>query len=108
MRFSKINFLRLRNDPRALVRCLRRAAGAWRQAILFISLASPTETQAFLPWASASLARLPADFKERFRPLLAGLDLAAAGISLDSDIARARGARRFLAWSQEQHWLAAS
>ena len=73
--------------------------------IFVLSLLDDDEVDEFLSWAEAHLAQQTADFSRRFDPALKGLVLAAQGQSLDSDVARASGARRFLGWSKERHWM---
>jgi hypothetical protein len=84
---------------------VKNAAYAWRQMLFFLALLPPTGQVKFLHWAENHLAEQPAAFQERFRPALLGLALAVDGRSLDSDEARQAGAKRFLGWSKEKHWL---
>jgi hypothetical protein len=45
------------------------------------------------------------DFATRFGPALQGLIVAADGQLILNLAARGSGARRFLGWSKERHWL---
>jgi len=92
--------------PHATLIMLKNTAYAWRQMIFFLSLV-PEEVSSFLPWAEEYLSAQEVGFRTRFRPAFDGLALAASGRSLDSDEAKHAGARRFLGWSKERHWLMA-
>jgi hypothetical protein len=84
---------------------LKNTAYAWRQMIFFLALLPPPSVAAFLDWAEDHLTQQPEPFRNRFRPALTGLALAAAGHALDSEAAQQTGARRFLGWSKTRHWL---
>ncbi len=86
---------------------IKNGAYAWRQMIFFLSLIPADELKTFLSWAESYFNGQPAKFRLRFRPAMEGLVLAARGISPGSDIAFQAGARRFLGWSNERHWLLA-
>jgi hypothetical protein len=86
---------------------VKNTAYAWRQMIFFLSLLSKDEVAQFLLWAGDHLEKQPADFATRFRPALQGLILAADGQPLDHPAAHGLGARCFLGWSRERHWLLA-
>jgi hypothetical protein len=73
--------------------------------IFFLALLPTDRLKPFLSWAEAHLEQQPAGFRTRFGPALRGLALAAEGRSLDEPSAMAAGARRFLGWSKEKHWL---
>ena len=87
---------------------VKNTAYAWRQMIFFVSLLPKGEASDFLHWASEHLESQQKDFVTRFRPALQGLTLAAEEHLNDDLAARNFGARRFLGWSKEQHWLLGS
>ena len=80
---------------------LKNTAYAWRQMIFFLSLLPPATVSDFLKWAHDYLEAQGEDFRNRFRPALTGLVLAAEGRSIESEV----GVRRFLGWSKSRHWL---
>jgi hypothetical protein len=86
---------------------LKNTAYAWRQMVFFLSLLSEREVADLLRWAEEHLGAQPEGFQNRFRPALKGLLLASQGLSLASEAGRRVGARRFLGWSKETHWLMA-
>lgn len=79
------------------------AALAWRQMILFLSLAPRPALDDFVMWAGAQVAALPGGFRARFGPAYAGLCLAAAGMTPGE--ATAPGARPLLGRTLAPHWL---
>lgn len=83
---------------------LKNTAYAWRQMIFFLSLLPTTNTSDFLKWAHDYFELQGEEFRNRFRPALTGLMLAAEGRSIDS-VAGDVGIRRFLGWSNARHWL---
>jgi hypothetical protein len=93
---------------KAQLQTVKNAAYAWRQMIFFLSLASEEDLETFQLWADEYLGKQPRTFQARFKPALDGLALAAQGIALPpGQQARAStsGARRFLGWTTEKHWL---
>ena len=84
---------------------LKNTAYAWRQMVFFLALLPDAEVQAFLSWANEHLNKQKEGFRNRFRPALAGLTLAAEGRSIDDEEVSRSGARRFLGWSKKKHWL---
>jgi hypothetical protein len=91
--------------PHARLIMLKNTAYAWRQMIFFLSLLPHRDVVDFLLWAEKYLETQPREFCDRFRPAMKGLALASEGVSLDSKAGRRTGARRFLGWSKEKHWL---
>ena len=83
---------------------LKNAAYAWRQMVFYLALMDRPAAEAFLPWARDHLGRQREPFPTRFRPALAGLELAARGAP-EGDAAEQHGARRFLGWTTGPHWL---
>jgi hypothetical protein len=81
---------------------LKNTAYAWRQMIFYLSQVSPADVEAFLDCARQHLREQPEEFANRFAPALNGLALVHSRKPLD---ASAKDARRFLGWTQKQHWL---
>ncbi len=80
---------------------LKNTAYAWRQMIFYLALVPNRHVHRFLAWADDYLSKQQADFQNRFRPALMGLQLAAGETSIDN-----KGtARPFLGWTNERHWL---
>ncbi len=95
-----------RPDWRSQLQMLKDTAYAWRQALFLLSLADePTQSQVIDgfrdQWSSA-----PAKWRDRFEPVLVGLEGVFAGARFD-ETGRLEGGRRFLGWSVGPHWLAA-
>jgi hypothetical protein len=86
---------------------LKNTAYAWRQMVFYLALLPDRGIADFLRWAEGHLDAQPEEFRDRFRPALKGLMLAAGGRSLDGDSEGKPGARRFLGWSKARHWLLA-
>jgi hypothetical protein len=97
---------RVTGDWRAEMQAVKNCAYAWRQMILYLSLANADEMPRFLDWASEHVGKQRADFRHRFAPALAGLQVVAAGGRFGSDgLDPATGGRRFLGWTVGRHWL---
>jgi hypothetical protein len=95
------------DDFRSRLQMIKNTAYAWRQAIFFLSLASPDEQIAVLNDLQAEIYSQNQDWIARFQPALAGLwyvfqggRFDQQGIGVDN-----RQARRFLGWSRGHHWL---
>ena len=84
---------------------VKNTAYAWRQMTFFLSLARPETVSDFLLWAHSELDRYPGQAPSRLIPAVLGLEIAAAGASLDGHTATEMGAQRFLGWSVNGHWL---
>jgi hypothetical protein len=84
---------------------LKNTAYAWRQMVFFLALLPDGSVADFLQWAEGHLDAQREEYRNRFRPALKGLALAADGRSLDSDSMKELDARRFLGWSKTRHWL---
>lgn len=84
---------------------LKNAAYAWRQMIFFVSLLPKDEREEFFEWMEGHFAAQSEAFRKPFRPAFDGLRMTASGHSLDSSTAQQSGARRFLGWSKERHWM---
>jgi len=89
------------------LKALKSAAYAWRQMIFYLSFQPAGEVAEFLRAVDAYYASQREDFQVRFRPALQGLILAANGSTLSDEAMEACGARRFLGWSNRQHWMMA-
>lgn len=97
---------RVSGDWRAEMQTVKNCAYAWRQMIFYLSLADADEMPLFLDLASEHVGNQRADFRYRFAPALAGLQVVANGGRFDSDgFHRATGGRRFLGWTVGRHWL---
>ncbi len=83
---------------------LKNTAYAWRQMIFFLTLLPDSDVAAFLRWAGDHLDEQRDEFRDRFRPALNGLVLAAGGRSPAGNCGSESG-RRFLGWSNTKHWL---
>lgn len=92
---------------RAQMQHTKNSAYAWRQMIFYLSLAGDAETSTFINWADALLAAQKQAFQTAFEPAMEGLRKSARGESLDStdEMLTHTGARRFLGWTTERHWL---
>jgi hypothetical protein len=84
---------------------VKNTAYAWRQMVFFLALLPDRSVADFLVWAEDHLSDQSEEFRNRFRPALKGLIIAADGGSIDNDSARREGVRRVLGWSKERHWL---
>jgi hypothetical protein len=93
-----------RRDRHADLIMLKNTAYAWRQMVFFLALLPGYEIADFLSWAEGHLGEQSSGFQTRFHPALTGLILAVNGRPIDGDPA-VGGARRFLGWSKEKHWL---
>jgi hypothetical protein len=100
--------LRQKNGPwKARLRAVKNSAYAWRQMIFFLSVALEGIVESFLTRAEGRLSEQQPDFQIRFRPALEGLVRAARGLPVE-EVAGPNlplGARRFLGWTTETHWL---
>jgi hypothetical protein len=97
---------RVTGEWQAEMQTVKNCAYAWRQMILYLSLARMDETTRFLAWAGDHIETQRADFRHRFAPALAGLQAVATGGRFDHDgLDRATGGRRFLGWTAGRHWL---
>lgn len=92
-------------DWHARLIMLKKTAYAWRQMIFFLSMLDTTQFKLALGQMQAHLAKQPAPFQARFRPAMLGLQLAARGERLNQHAAGGDGARVFLGWTTERHWL---
>jgi hypothetical protein len=94
-------------DWHARLTMVKNTAYAWRQMVFFLALLPERNVTDFLAWAEQHLKAQSEEFRNRFRPAVRGLALAAAGTAIDRESGGRDGARRFLGWSKERHWLLA-
>ena len=90
---------------RARLLRLKQTAYAWRQMVFFLALLPESEVARFLLWAKRHLSEQGNDFRNRFRPAFAGLEIAANGGTIESDGGEESEARVFLGWATGRHWL---
>lgn len=81
---------------------LKNTAYAWRQMVFYLAMMPRAQAAGFLDWAGKHLEAQPEKFREKFRPAVKGLAVAAA----DGELAGRPDARQFLGWSKQKHWLA--
>ncbi|MFL6607870.1 MAG: hypothetical protein ACJ8HF_06500 [Pseudomonas sp.] len=84
---------------------LKNTAYAWRQMIFYLSMLDESETASAIEGIEAHFVSQPIAFQEKFRPVMIGLRLAAAGRRLPQQDRTVEGARVFLGWTTESHWL---
>jgi hypothetical protein len=84
---------------------LKNTAYAWRQMIFYLSMLDESETASTIEGIEAHFVSQPIAFQEKFRPVMIGLRLAAAGRRLPQQDRTIEGARVFLGWTTESHWL---
>ena len=84
---------------------LKNTAYAWRQMIFYLSMLDESEMLSAIEGIEAYLRSQPAAFQDKFRPAMVGLRLAAAGRRLPQQDRTIEGARVFLGWTTESHWL---
>jgi len=80
---------------------VKNTAYAWRQMVFFLALLPQEAVQNVLAFAREELDGRDTVFRERFDPVLRGLEIAASGERLSDD----RGACRFLGWSKQKYWM---
>ncbi|SCW30010.1 MULTISPECIES: hypothetical protein [unclassified Pseudomonas] len=84
---------------------LKNTAYAWRQMIFYLSMLDESEKGLAIEGIEAHYARQPDAFREKFLPVMIGLRMAAAGRRLPQHEPTAEGARVFLGWTTDSHWL---
>ncbi|WP_434610552.1 hypothetical protein [Pseudomonas sp. R1-7] len=84
---------------------LKNTAYAWRQMIFYLSMLDESERGSAIEVIEAHFVSQPAAFQEKFLPVMVGLRLAAAGRRLPQQNRTIEGARVFLGWTTESHWL---
>lgn len=80
------------------------AAFAWRQMVFYLSLVSATEIETLDAWLVDHLEGRSAELRARFSPALTALRMAMRP-EASFPAREAVGAKRFLGWAGEPHWL---
>lgn len=89
---------RVHHNPRPLA-TVKNAASAWRNMLFHLSLCSPEQQAAVVPWLDAEASRHPDHVAARLAPVLSGLRVVRAGGAFAADGTADTGrARRFLGW----------
>ncbi|TKJ75033.1 hypothetical protein PspCFBP13508_02925 [Pseudomonas sp. CFBP13508] len=84
---------------------IKNTAYAWRQMVFYLAMLDEAEMQFALERIEAHFAIQPRAFRERFLPAIRGLRVAASGAPLTGARQASEGARVFLGWTTERHWL---
>lgn len=84
---------------------LKNTAYAWRQMVFYLSMLDGEMMRSALDSLESHFAAQPSEFRERFLPAMVGLRVAAAGHRLTFSRQEDEGARVFLGWTTERHWL---
>lgn len=84
---------------------LKNTAYAWRQMVFYLSMLDDAERRCAIDSIEEYFAAQPTAFRERFLPAIIGLRVAAAGLPLTLNRQKSEGARVFLGWTTERHWL---
>lgn len=89
------------------MRASKTLAFGWRQAIFFLSFLEPTAQRAFVAKSNTLLAARTPTARERFAPVLAGLERAVSGHALPREASHreCEGCRRLLGWTVETPFL---
>lgn len=84
---------------------LKNTAYAWRQMMFYLSMLDGEMMRSALDSVESHFAVQSSEFRERFLPAMVGLRVAAAGHRLTLSRQEDEGARVFLGWTTERHWL---
>ncbi|QAX85472.1 hypothetical protein C2E19_17155 [Pseudomonas sp. DTU12.3] len=84
---------------------LKNTAYAWRQMVFYLSMLDGGLLRSTLEDLESHFAVQSSAFRERFQPAMVGLRVAAAGYRLTLSRQEHEGARVFLGWTTERHWL---
>jgi hypothetical protein len=84
---------------------LKNTAYAWRQMMFYLSMLDRELLHSALESLEAHFATQSSEFRERFLPAMVGLRVAAAGHRLTLSCQKDEGAKVFLGWTTERHWL---
>lgn len=89
------------------MRASKTLAFGWRQLILFLSFLEPSAQGAFVTKGKALLAARTPTARERFAPVIAGLERAVSGSVLTREASHheVAGCRRLLGWTVETPFL---
>ncbi len=96
---------RLPVDYLPRLRTTKNTAYAWRQAIFYLSFATPDEQQGVVATFAEQLAQASQEVQTRLEPAIAGLRLILSGGRFDDKGFGDAGQRRFLGWSCGRHWM---
>ncbi len=97
---------RPQKDWRGQQTALKQTAAAWRQLVFLLSFLARERQTAFLDWSVERLELHPAEFQQRFEPVIAGLRASMAAERFDErGVHPASGGRRFLAFTAGTHWI---
>lgn len=92
------------NYWRAELQMVKNTAYAWRQAVYFLSLVEAERQSAAVGALRDAADEHPGPWRERFEPVIVGLETTVTGSTFD-ERGRLEGGRRFLGWSVGPHWL---
>ncbi|MED7666440.1 hypothetical protein GXB78_04330 [Pseudomonas moraviensis subsp. stanleyae] len=84
---------------------IKNTAYAWRQMVFYLAMLDEAEMQFAIERIEGHFATQPRAFRERFLPAITGLRVAASGAPLTETRQASEGARVFLGWTTERHWL---
>lgn len=87
---------------RAELQNIKNCAYAWRQMMFFLSFIDERELKAFVQSTESTHTNA---LRIKLTPAVRGLELVADGGRFDLDGTGENGARRFLGWSLQRHWL---
>ena len=73
--------------------------------MFYLAMLDETERRYAIERIEAHFAIQPSAFRERFRPAIRGLRVAASGAPLTEARQASECARVFLGWTTERHWL---
>jgi hypothetical protein len=91
--------------PHARLIQLKNSAYAWRQMLFFLALLPTEQLEPAINELETYFYQQPIEFTKRFQPAMIGLKFAINGISIDSKEATRANAKRFLGWTNTNHWL---
>jgi hypothetical protein len=84
---------------------LKNSAYAWRQMLFFLALLPKEQLKSTFDALEAHYYQQPLKFIKRFQPAMTGLKFTIDGMNLDSQEAVQANAKRFLGWTNTNHWL---
>lgn len=84
---------------------LKNTAYAWRQMVFYLSMLDGERVRSALDSLESHFAAQSSEFRERFLPAMVGLRVAVNGHRLTLSRQEHEGAKVFLGWTTERHWL---
>lgn len=93
------------DDHHARLVMVKNTAYAWRQMVFYLSMLDEPAQRSSIDAIDAYFHTQPEAFRKRFLPVMLGLRLAAAGQRLPQHEPTPEGARVFLGWTTQRHWL---